>query len=1347
MKGTLKRLKSKAGMTYVELLVAFTLLIFVIMAFSPMLLQSYDWIYQAGERVSDTYEAKSELEKELSIREDDELVNNGIAVNMRKFTNQFAIQMRRVTTEVNGLETIYGVGRAQLRIISSEVISDNQAYYPIVIRLVNFTGASVSIGDTHSSNKNDIKIKIKSLIKDDKNLSYTLDTSNLSSKIIKVIISKADITYSPFEMTAYYYDEYGRKRTTTSNVFITAPDLMFVGKSTAEAQYLTSAGVTTDESNRESMIIAGRKMEDMAIPADTKINKVRWLTSTDGSDIGIRSGTYAMCGIQADGSAFIRRLWNLDSEGGATYSNVYKPDGVVYVNNIAYYKYIWGSDYTQPVTRGWVKWNNKVIGLFNNDETDSIWSTTYSLNDSYNNVVAKNMQNTLYAGTNYLMQLCSTYSNDYMIAAAKNDSSVNLSSGEIIKSTKSNLMVTYGNQMPNWQGNDGYSGINLTGTRLRTNGWVSYINFDATGLTKNISSTNTSLGGKNIAVTNGDYSDPTKKAAIDNNHNTSLSKAVFESAVPILFFASDDSATQSKIDRYFIADDNNWGSELRDMTYGIRTKGLFSTYENTITYPGWYTWNSSTLSFGDSGHEPRERHEGAKMVGGILYYAESTSNYHNNYKTNDPYHSNTRTWSENVNHSCWECDVPASFTTQVTTNGGKYVIKSGDTLATRQQKIMDLILDNMGLGSSDRLALPSNITAFTGNTGYNNDSSDKKDEKCSFIRLKAFTNLNGTFNEDFAASGNLTVDSSLTQKAEGKDLDGYGFDNNDNRSDVELTDVFYIKDASDSTLDVVYAGITPASSFLYGPYVNTTKATDSSNGYTIYIITSYGDDGFAIYSKENIGHDAYNVTDFNSSYWTGRRYLKTASYTLGYSSNYSLLYGNLAETELDKYSNSPLALSSPLSDYDNKLDHYTKDFYNMTTFTESEGYTFAVGYRVIGYAGVNTNVIGSTDKASFQANYESYYKNLLGVTNMYYATCPADFFTSDNFNPNVADSTSRYYTTLETNMTTKINDGYSQKSITAFYFDARDNNNCAFVTSYPVSGAAYTALTGIKVASGKEGDASIPCNAVANEGVIEYMNPGDTSFTQLKYSFASNAPHNFKFTNVSFVKTGGKIEKDSEGNVIVDDPDKLELVISASNGCVYHGTLAFTITQSTVQATDPETGEPIYEKNPITGKEDKDKPVYEEIAVINSAQVVQLYEYDCPSISMVRTVSTASYDNDDGETVTVLLASGKQKGGSTVICVSTDLGATWREVTASSVAYDIYDIKASGDYVYAVGTTADGKNGVVLYKNIAGCSSSSSWGKVTQYCKSFATTGLSDTIIGSGGTNLPPIYSCASKSA
>ncbi len=1357
MKDRMKQLKSKAGMTYVELLVAFTLLVFILMAFSPMLLKSYNWVYQAGERVSDTYEAKSEIEKELSIREDDELVNNGngIAVSMREFGNNFAIQMRRIETSVNGLETIYGVGKAELRIISSEVVADNQSYYPIVVRLVNFEGTSVSIGTTFSSDKSKIIIDVKSMLKDDSGIKYSIKSENIDKNIIKIIIENADITYSPFEMTAYYYDEYGRKRTTTSHVFISEPDLMLAGKSTAEAQYLTSAGVITDDSGKDSMIIAARKMEDMEVPADTKINKVRWLSTYDGSDLGIRTGTYAMCGIQEDGNAFIRRLWNLDSEGGATYSKTYKPDGVVYVNNIAYYKYIWGSDYTQSVKHGWIK--GKSTSSENVKQTESLTNT-------YNNLVAMNMENTFEAGTNYMMQLGEPYSSKYLIEYMKENAG-GFTTGVIVKNRgKNNITRVDGGQQPNLQGGDGYSGINLSTNKKRSDGWISYVDYNITGLTQNISSSNANLNGKNSESTNGEGSDPTSKSSGSTS---------FSSAAPILFFAADGTTNAENIDRYFIPADNNWGSELKNLSYGggWETGLIKKTWNEGSSFDllGWTVYNPS-YGFVSAGSAPIIWDNEAKVWDYYQHWKSSSSTTDKSnryilqrYINGNPDNGQTAHWGgwekKGTAHGedCWICDVPAMFTAQITTNNNKYVINPTDTRDARQRTIMDLILDNIGLNEGDKVIIDPLVNAFVGDESYSNTADTHKfDERCSFIRLKSYSNFNGTFNKT-GINDKVTVDKSLTYSKEKNNLGDVGFNDNTNSAEVELTDVFYIKDANESSENVVYTGITPASAIVYAPYINSASATtrkydaitDSpketvtkSDGYVIYLITSYGDDGFAVYTKENGGHDDFkNTTEYASAFWSGKRMLDTASFTLGYSSNYNLLFGNLEQTELEKFSNAPLDLATPLSDYDNKQTGYTKDFYNITTFTESEGYTFAVGYKVISYASPVGKSTGGTDKSSFD---EAYYKSRYNLETIYYATCPADFFTSDNFGY-VCDSTTRKYATYKSDMTTLVNTNSDNatENIAAFYFDTKDNKNGAFVRSYPSSGYAYTAYANTIVPAGKESDTSIECNAVANEGVIEYMNPGDTSFTQLKFTFASDTPYNYKFTDVSFVKTGGKIEKDSEGNVIVDEPDKLELILSASNGSVYHGTLDFTITTSTVQATDPVTGEPLYVEDRLGNK----TPVYEQTAVINPGQVVQLSSITCSDLSQVRTVSTVKYEKDDGSTVTVLLAAGKPKATGTAIYASTDLGATWTKVDASSTTYDIYDIQASGEYVYAVGTTSNGNNGVVLYKKTAECSTNSAWTAVTQYSKTFKTVGLGADLVGSDKADLPPIYTCASKSA
>ncbi len=1364
-------LKSKKGMTMVELLVALSLLMLIIMSFTPMLLKSYETLYKAGEKTEETYNVKSKIEEKLSIRENDPLVNNGagITVKFRALSNALSVQARRIASTVPGLETLYGLGKAQLRIISETTMADNQSYFPVTIRLVNFDATSVVLGSTwNKSNHKQLVLTVESTMKSFTFSASDLDTSRFSKGIIKINLKDVDITYSPFKLTAYYYDEYDQPRIVTNYVYITASDIMLVGKSTSQAQYLTSAGVDEDG----KMLIAGRKMYDKAITAGTKINRVRWVTSNIDDTSSVGAGTYAMCGMEDSGKAFIRRLWNLNDELGATYSEVYDSTGIVFIDGVEYFKYIWGSDYTQPVVRGWIRGSS----------TDKKWDEKLSISASYDNVISRNAQNTFEAGTNYLMQLGKSYSAEYMSEYA--NSSGDFVSGKIIKNTNNNLLVTYGCQFPNLVGGDGYSGINLSSTGKRYNGWMSYIDYSVTGLENNISSTQLHNGVKKTSSNSsqGEYSDPTKKIA-RNDGSIVNSNHYFNSSSPIIFFASDGSNDQTKIDRYFIAKDNYWGSQLENQEYGGRYKEGFIITKwvdgASMTALGWVKWDPSRESFVSTGSEPRDWGTDKDATKIWDYYNEYHNN--NNGKTHDTnghviyqkyifddisngisVHWDGWSKKNNEHKNCWICDDPVKFIEQVRTNDNKYVIESSDSFELRRQKIMDLILDNMGVGDGDRMVIKSTVDCFVGDDDY---TGGDKDERCNFVRLKSFTNLNSSFNDNLTSTSNITVDKSLTLSKEKNKLNDIGFNDNSNRSSVELTDVFFMRDSDDDTLDVVYTGVTPVSSIVYSPYMNSAGTTNSSNSYTIYYITSYGDDGYAIFQKNEGKHDEFkNITSFNNSFWSGKRLQKTASYTLGYSSNYNFLYGSLADPSYDNYSNKVLSLKTPstTADFDNKLDGYTKDFLNITTFTESEGFTFAVGYKVIGYAGVQTKVISATTKSDFVKNYEAKYKKELEVNNIYYATTPSDFFTSDNFG--IVQDSAKPYTTYRSDMKTTINESSAQENLYGFYFDARDNQKAAFVTSFPVSGVAWTALTNVC-------DTSNECNAVANEGLIEYMNPGDSVYTQLNFNFASAPPQNYKFTSVGIIKSSGSVTiiyktnpdgsyiLDEDGNRIVEkeiknDDDGLDLVLAASNGKVYHGTLSFTIT---VENELDDKGNVI--------KDSDGNPVTYEVAKIAKDKPVTLYEFNCENIENVRTVCTHKYATEisSGSTVTekevaYIFASGKQSKNGTTVYISTDKGSTWTPVTISDTTYDIYDIEVIGDYVYAVGTNKAGDSGIVFYIELSKCKGNN-WKSVLKYSTEFKSTiettiedsetkEVSDTAItGTDSHNLPPIYSLASKNA
>ena len=61
-------------MTLTEMLVALTLLMIVIVGTTPVMLSSYDGLYQAGEKTQQSYNAKSEIEDTSKVFATDMLV-------------------------------------------------------------------------------------------------------------------------------------------------------------------------------------------------------------------------------------------------------------------------------------------------------------------------------------------------------------------------------------------------------------------------------------------------------------------------------------------------------------------------------------------------------------------------------------------------------------------------------------------------------------------------------------------------------------------------------------------------------------------------------------------------------------------------------------------------------------------------------------------------------------------------------------------------------------------------------------------------------------------------------------------------------------------------------------------------------------------------------------------------------------------------------------------------------------------------------------------------------------------------------------------------------------------------
>ncbi len=255
--------KNKRGMTYVELLVAFTLLVLVVFVFSPMLLSSYSSLYDAGARTENTYKAKSEIEEGLAERLSTKIVP--FNANFENFITNVDINGRKIASSYqDDLETMFRGARAKVNLVSPSTVYDDASYHDVIIQTTNIVFDKCTVGYTApaSGSKN---IHIAVLFPDktagannagDEEFVYnykspipaTVDeekiTYNAASGRITFRIEGCDFTKSPVKITVFFRDEKDKPQSVSCFLYIKAPTIMAVGK-TAYSDYYTTAGVET----------------------------------------------------------------------------------------------------------------------------------------------------------------------------------------------------------------------------------------------------------------------------------------------------------------------------------------------------------------------------------------------------------------------------------------------------------------------------------------------------------------------------------------------------------------------------------------------------------------------------------------------------------------------------------------------------------------------------------------------------------------------------------------------------------------------------------------------------------------------------------------------------------------------------------------------------------------------------------------------------------------------------------------------------------------------------------------------------------------------------------------------
>lgn len=343
MKTGFRNIKSKKGMTYIELLVALSILAIIVVVFTPMLMLSYTRLYDAGEINVNTYEVKSGLEESLAVRSTGYKVNTNF--KFKDLSESIDILMHRVVGTINGLETMYGSSKTHVAFLSDEVVFDNKSSYDMVFQFTNFPSLNTSsFVKTSTPSRNQVGYLIEAPLSDvaispsQYSASYDSVTGNAT-----ITVTGVDVTYSPLKIAVYSVGMDGATSTNLNYLTIKPANMIFVGGADSSIGYYTSEGYSEDSGGFSA---EGRIMTGGYLAAGTRFNKIRYISG--GVDAIASKGYYVMCG----NNGVIRRLWNI-TENEFTSIPDYgligygKVDGN---NNEKIFKSRWNGDYTEIYT-------------------------------------------------------------------------------------------------------------------------------------------------------------------------------------------------------------------------------------------------------------------------------------------------------------------------------------------------------------------------------------------------------------------------------------------------------------------------------------------------------------------------------------------------------------------------------------------------------------------------------------------------------------------------------------------------------------------------------------------------------------------------------------------------------------------------------------------------------------------------------------------------------------------------------------------------------------------------------------------------------------------------------------
>ncbi len=295
-------LKNKLGMTYVELITALGLLALIITSFTPMLLSSYETLYDAGVKVQEVYNSKEEMEEGLARRDSEKSasVQLDLKVNADAVFNNMNISGRKIiSTFREGLETVFGQVRPRIEIVSPSTVYDDATSHNIILQTFGLEYKKITFGafnydttnNATASNKmpaDQIHIQVIAPNKSAKKTDGTSDENMIgtddglvygsgrfceleyfSSKFtsknipsdgleisnddnagrIKLKIKspatgdKLDFTYSPLKIQVYYINSRGHLKTVSEYLYIDPATIIAAGETAPGIDYYTSAGI------------------------------------------------------------------------------------------------------------------------------------------------------------------------------------------------------------------------------------------------------------------------------------------------------------------------------------------------------------------------------------------------------------------------------------------------------------------------------------------------------------------------------------------------------------------------------------------------------------------------------------------------------------------------------------------------------------------------------------------------------------------------------------------------------------------------------------------------------------------------------------------------------------------------------------------------------------------------------------------------------------------------------------------------------------------------------------------------------------------------------------------------